>query len=287
MLAGRQLRRSWPGNVKHALLGLRTRTSAAADHVGRLRFELAAAYRLCAKHGLNEGICNHLTVTIDEACTHFLVIPYGVSWELVQPEQLVLVDSSGNILEGKGEVETSAMTIHAAVHSACGPSGSAVFHTHMPWATTMCALKPEYGGRLLQVHQNCCRFFERVEYDERFGGFAEDMTEARSIARRFREAKDNDFPRAVLLANHGVVVIGRNIAEAWDDLYYLERACQIQVKALMAAGGDVSRLKLIDDSTAALTRSQVLKGFPMYASNHLESGIAELQRDDPLFAMTE
>lgn len=257
------------------------------ESISQLRFDLAAAYRLHAKYGLNEGVCNHLTVTTDEAHSKFLVIPHGVSWAQVQPDDLVLVDSEGNLLEGEGEVDKSALTIHAAVHQACGDKGKAVFHTHMPWATTMCAMQGAHGGKLLQVHQNACRFFDAAVYDERYGGVSEDMDEACLIARRFAEAakdKSTRFPRAVFLANHGIVIVGHSVAEAWDDMYYLERACQVQVQALMAVGGDVGKLKLIDDATAEKTYVQTMKNFNLYAEKHMAACIGELCASDAAFA---
>mmetsp|Transcript_67521 Transcript_67521/g.208779 ORF Transcript_67521/g.208779 Transcript_67521/m.208779 type:complete len:251 (+) Transcript_67521:3-755(+) len=246
----------------------------------------AAAYRLAAKNGLNEGVCNHMTVAVDEEFEMFLVIPHGVSWSLVRPEQLLLVDSDGKVLQGQGEVEPTALSIHSAVHKACGSAGVAVFHTHMPYATALGALKPEYGGRLLQVHQNCCRFLGSVEYESRFGGLAEDASEGHAIARRFREVVEEGgrCPRAVFLANHGVLVVGKSVAEAWDDLYYLERACQIQVLALQAAGGDVDKLALIDDEIAERTCEQTLATMEDYATKHFNAGVLELRRVDPTFA---
>jgi len=256
------------------------------DVIGRMRVELAAAYRLAARHGMNEGICNHFTAAVNEELDLFLVIPHGVSWSLVRPEQLLLVDSEGKVLQGQGEVEQTALSIHAAVHRACGSSGLAVFHTHMPWAASMCAIKPEHGGRLLQVHQNCCRFHNCVEYDERYGGLAEDATEGENICRKLREALEDGgkCPRVVFLANHGVIVVGRSVAEAWDDLYYLERACQVQVTALMAVGGDVDKLALIDEDIAEKTCEQTLATLAEYSAKHLAAGIADLRRADPTFA---
>jgi len=264
---------------------------AKPDHIGRLRLELATAYRLAAKHGLNEGVCNHFTASTNDLHDQFLVIPHGISWALVQPEQLLLVDAEGKVIEGHGEVEITALTIHAAVHQACKGSGTAVFHTHMPWATTMCCLKRDHGGQLLQIHQNCCRFLGAIKYDDRYGGLSEDMTEGCAIAQAFRGATEptqsQTQTRVVFLANHGVIVVGESIARAWDDLYYLERACQVQVQALMAAGGDMSRIVLIDSKVAEHTAQQERKLLQDgdYAEKLLASGLAELRHSDPTFGI--
>ena len=82
------------------------------------RVDLAAAYNLCDKLGLNEGICNHLSALVPGTTDHFLVIRYGLLWSEVTPDNLVVVDASGAIVEGEGPVEVTALRIHAAVHQA-------------------------------------------------------------------------------------------------------------------------------------------------------------------------
>lgn len=188
-------RRSSPGLVRvdddskehSSVAGTSTPTACNRDTspVWKMKVELAAAYRLLDKHKMNEGVWNHLTVAVNGKFDQFLVPKKGLSWSLMEPEDMLLVDSTGKIIAGEGtsdDVDISALTIHAAVHAACGKNGVAVFHLHMPWSTTMCALGGEHGGRLLQVHQNCARFLKAIAYDDRFNGFSDSFAEGEMLA---------------------------------------------------------------------------------------------------------
>jgi ribulose-5-phosphate 4-epimerase/fuculose-1-phosphate aldolase len=125
------------------------------------------------------------------------------------------------VLAGRHEVEPTAMFIHAAVHRLCGKA--CVLHTHMPYATAL-ALTVD---RALDVNlsQNAMRFHGRVAVDERYNGLALDVAEGERIAGAMQGAD------VAFLGNHGVVVCGPRIAWAYDDLYFLERACRVQVLA--------------------------------------------------------
>ena len=104
-----------------------------------LRVELAAAYRHCHNLSLNEGIDNHLTCTVpsDSGQPNFLVIPYGLMWNEVKASDLLLMDSKGNILRGKGEPDTTAFMIHSRMHIVLGDKGHTIMHTHMPYTSAL------------------------------------------------------------------------------------------------------------------------------------------------------
>ena len=237
---------------------------APADDGEALREDLALAYRAAARLGLNEGLCNHFTAARPpDHRASFLVVAHGTPWETCAADDLLEVGSDGAVLRGdRARLETTAFHIHRALHVALGARAAAVLHTHMPHATALCALA---GHRLLPVHQNSCRFLERVAYDDDFGGTAQDAAEgARLCAPLAADAR----ARVLMLRNHGVVVVGRSVAEAFDDLYYLERAARVQCMALQAAGGDASKLALIDDATARATRDQIEADLELYAHRH-------------------
>ena len=105
-----------------------------------LRVDLAAAYRECHNLGLNEGIDNHLTCVVpseDVENPNFLVIPYGLMWSEVKASDLLLMDSSGKILKGEGEPDTTAFMIHSRMHVKLGDKGHTIMHTHMPHASAL------------------------------------------------------------------------------------------------------------------------------------------------------
>ncbi len=189
--------------------------------VHRLRADLALALRAAAHHGLSEGVCNHFSVALPDASQRFLINPRGLHWSEVTAADTVLVDAEGRVLDGRHPVEPTAMFIHAAVHQLAGHA--VVLHTHMPFATALTLTSDRALDPTLS--QNAMRFMGRLAVDAHYNGLALDRAEGERIARTM-VGKEIAF-----LANHGVVVGGATLAWAYDDLYYLERACQHQVLA--------------------------------------------------------
>lgn len=190
--------------------------------VRALRLDLALALRAAAHHGLDEGVCNHFSVALPDHPEWFLINPRGLHWSEVQGHDIVLVDALGRPLAGPHPVEPTAMFIHAAVHRIAGKA--CVMHTHMPYATALTLT--DLRGLDTTLSQNAMRFHGRVAIDADYNGLALDAGEGERIARAMQGAD------VVFLGNHGVIVCGERIAWAFDDLYYLERACQSQVLAL-------------------------------------------------------
>lgn len=186
------------------------------------RIDLAAAYRLAVMHEFHEGICNHFTLVPPDRDDCFLIIAHGTHWAEVTASNLLLVDHDGGVLEGDGRPEASALCIHGTIHRA-HPDARCVLHTHMPYATALAMID---GGRLEPAHQTAIRFLDRVAYDDAFNGLALDAGEGERIAAALGDKT------VLFLANHGVIVVGPTVAQAYDALYYLERACQLQVLAM-------------------------------------------------------
>jgi ribulose-5-phosphate 4-epimerase/fuculose-1-phosphate aldolase len=191
------------------------------EPVRRLRNDLALALRAAAFHGLAEGVCNHFSVELPDASGRFLLNPRGLLWSEVQGDDIVLVDVTGKQLAGHHPVEPTAMFIHAAIHRLCRQA--CVLHTHMPHATALTLTVDR--GLDTTLSQGAMRFHGRVGVDAHYNGLALDTSEGERIARAML-GKD-----IVFLGNHGVVVCGASLAHAYDDLYYLERACMAEVLA--------------------------------------------------------
>jgi ribulose-5-phosphate 4-epimerase/fuculose-1-phosphate aldolase len=187
-----------------------------------LRSDLALALRAAAHHGLGEGVCNHFSVAVPQRRDWFLLNPRGLHWSEVREHDIVLVDAEGRRLAGMHPVEPTAMFIHAAVHRIAGKA--CVMHTHMPYATALTLV--DLRGLDTTLSQNAMRFHGRVAVDAAYNGLALDAGEGERIARAMQGAD------VAFLGNHGVIVCGERIPHAFDDLYYLERACQAQVLAL-------------------------------------------------------
>ena len=202
-----------------------THSHAADDYrsapVARQRADLALALRAAAHHGLAEGVCNHFSAELADGSGRFLLNPRGLLWQEVQADDIVMVDAQGAVLAGRHPVEATAMFIHAAIHRIAGQA--CVLHTHMPHATALTLTADRALDTALS--QSAMRFHGRVAVDAHYNGLALDAAEGERIARAMQGAD------VVFLGNHGVVVCAAELAHAYDDLYMLERACQLQVLA--------------------------------------------------------
>jgi ribulose-5-phosphate 4-epimerase/fuculose-1-phosphate aldolase len=186
----------------------------------RARIDLAACHRLAAHFGFNEGIDNHMTMLVPGFSDRFYLAPFGLLWSEVKASDLLEVDFAGKLLAGRGLVEDTALYIHASTHRLS--SRVCVLHTHMPYAT---ALGMIAGGRIETASQSAIGFHGNIAYVD-YNGLALDFAEGERLARAL-----GDKPVG-MLRNHGVLVTGDSVAQAFERLYFLERACQVQVLAL-------------------------------------------------------
>lgn len=230
--------------------------TTAETSPSKLRRELAAAFRLAEKFGYSEGICNHFSVVVPGSAERYLINPYGLHWSEMRPEHLLMIDGDGQVIEGDGEVEATARHIHVQGHRA-NPRHQCILHVHMPWATSLTMVK---GGRLEMAHQTAARYYGRIAYHS-FGGIALDESEGQRIA---EAQKSNPGADVLFLAHHGVSIGGPSVAFAFDDLYYLERACKQQVLA-MSTG---LPLEIMPDDQVADTARQYMQLIDYMAEKH-------------------
>jgi ribulose-5-phosphate 4-epimerase/fuculose-1-phosphate aldolase len=195
----------------------------AADPVREARVHLAAALRLAVLHELEEGIDNHFTVTVPGRDDRYLILPFGRHWSEARASDLIVFDGSGATLEGEGAVELSAQCIHAPIHRLTG--ARVVLHTHQTWALALNMLS---DNRLLPASQTAAFFEGRVAYD-RYAGTADTLAEGERLAGVIGGSC------VLFMQNHGVLVVGESVAQAYRRLYLLERVCRAQVLA-MATG---------------------------------------------------
>jgi len=216
----------------------------ASEPVLQLREDLALALRAAAHHGLAEGVCNHFSVELPDRSGRFLLNPRGLLWSEVRGGDIVMVDGAGERLAGDHAVEPTAMFIHAAIHRLCAKA--CVLHTHMPYASALTLIAERSLDTALS--QNAMRFHGRVAADADYNGLALDACEGERIAGAMGGAD------VVFLGNHGVVVCGERMAHAYDDLYYLERACMAEVIARSTGRA----LAPVDPAIAQRVRDQTL-----------------------------
>jgi ribulose-5-phosphate 4-epimerase/fuculose-1-phosphate aldolase len=216
-------------------------SNTVVDERRQRKQRLAAAYRLFARYNFDEGIAGHITVRDPEQADRFWVNPLGRYFGHMRASDLVLVDHSGEILEGKGPINRAAFAIHSQVHKA-RPDVIAAAHAHSPAGKAFSSLHRP----LAPLTQDSCAFFEDHSVFENFSGVVSDLDEGRRIADALGPRK------AAILANHGLLTVGGTVDEAAWWFITLERSCAAELAARQA--GEV---KLIPDSIARHTRDTI------------------------------
>jgi ribulose-5-phosphate 4-epimerase/fuculose-1-phosphate aldolase len=248
--------------------------STPADAVAQARVDLAACYRLAAHFGLNEGIDNHLTLLVPGHTDRFLLAPFGLHWSEVRASDFMVLDFDGQIVSGRGPVEDTALYIHLPVHR-LAPQARCVLHTHMPYATALCMLE---NPRLEMAGQSALGFHEDIAYEAEYNGLAFDHTEGERLARALGSKS------VLMMGNHGVLVVGQSVPQAFERLYFLERAAQAQVLALSTG----RTLRLIPEPVVKATVAQFQCGTTVggrdRAELHFEALKRMLDRSSPDYA---
>ncbi len=208
------------------------------------RIDLAAAFRWAARWDMHESVANHFSLAVAEGGTQFLLNPVGSHFSRIRASDLLLLDAD----HGDQDItalgaDPTAWNLHAMLHQRL-PQARCILHTHMPYATTLCCLQ---DFEWLALDQNACRFYGRIAYDRHYAGMALDTSEGERVA-----ALMQDGQSVLFMGNHGVMVIGQSVAQALDELYYLEKAAKVQVLALSTG----RPLALIPDAVARLASAQ-------------------------------
>lgn len=235
-----------------------------------IRCDLAAAYRLIARFGMDDLIFTHLSMRLPGEGDRFLINPYGWMFDEITASSLVEVDAEG--LPAKGAdatVNPAGFVIHSAIHRA-RHDAHCVMHTHTLAGMTVAAL----DGGLLPVNQMSMEFYgDRVAYHP-YEGIADDLSE------RERLVADLGCRNAMILANHGLMTVGRTVAEAFYYMYYLEQACRIQVAA-MSTG---AKLSLPPSDVCEHTAGQFNRGSPTKGQRPWAALRRKLDRECPDYA---
>jgi ribulose-5-phosphate 4-epimerase/fuculose-1-phosphate aldolase len=209
-------------NVRTSPSSLRT----CREEEWQVRCDLAALYRLVAHFRMTDFIFTHISARVPGPEGHFLINSYGVHFHEMRASDLVKIDHDGNVVDddpATKEVNAAGFTIHSAIHMA-REDLACVIHTHTAAGIAVSAQKEG----LLPISQHALKYYGHLAYHG-YEGVALDLDE------RERLVADLGSHNAMILRNHGLLAAGRSIPEAFDNIYFLERACQAQVAAL--AGG--------------------------------------------------
>ncbi len=239
------------------------------------RTDLAAAHRLAHMHCFSEGIFNHLTLTVPGRRDRYYQIPFGMHWSEVTASSFMEVGiDDGEVKRGSGDVERSCYCIHAPIHKAL-PQAAAVFHTHMPYASALTRLE---DPRIKEIGQTEVGLIDAIAYDDQYTGPALDPAEGGRLAKCIGNKT------VLFMANHGVTTLGVTVADAYDRLYYLERAAQVQIYAMWTG----QPLKQLPDAVVEETKRDIggatFYDGPSPAQRHFEALKRVLDRKEPDYA---
>lgn len=228
------------------------------DAERQLRVQLACAYRLVDYFGWTELIYGHLTARVPGPDHHFLINPYGLNYDEVTASNLIKIDLEGNKVDDSPHaVNFAGFIIHSAVHMSDTDRHHVVMHTHTRAGMAIAAIKEG----LLPVSMGSSGFYDNLAYHE-YEGPSLDIDERGRLLESLGEKT------AMILSNHGLLVAGRTVPEAFLRLYRLERACQVQLDA--AAAGT---LNVMNEAMARHSG----KGIDQFSEIESDNGIGQLE----------
>lgn len=218
----------------------------AATDVEKVRVELAALYRLVAIHSWADAIYTHISARVPGTEDRFLINPYGLYFDEITASSLIEVDAHGTICqETPYRVNPAGFTIHSAIHSA---RADAHFVMHLHTRDGIGVAAQEHG--LLPLSQHALIVLPRLALHA-YEGIALDHAE------RARLVEDLGDKHLMLLRNHGTLALGSSAAACWNAMYYLERACSIQIAAL---SGGLAHARLAPMAAQETVAQQISKG---------------------------
>jgi ribulose-5-phosphate 4-epimerase/fuculose-1-phosphate aldolase len=192
----------------------------------QMRCDMAAVFRIAARLGWNEHIGNHNSLMLPGSDELFLINPRGLLFQEITASSLITCTLDGKVVRGKGELRLVAFTIHTRIHLA-NPGAKCVMHVHPPYLTALSLME---GGRMELSHHNDLVLDDRIAYDDAATGPAHEVAEGDRIAQAMGDKT------ILVMANHGVTVVGPTVHDAFDELHQAERTCMYQMTARMAGG---------------------------------------------------
>ncbi|MDB5525985.1 MAG: hypothetical protein JWM58_3748 [Rhizobium sp.] len=234
------------------------------------RVDLAAAFRWTARLNMHEAVANHFSLAVNDDGSQFLMNPNQVHFSLLKASSLLLLDANDpKTMDRPDAPDPTAWGLHGAIHRHL-PRARCLMHVHSIHATVLASLA---DSRLLPIDQNCATFFNRYVIDENYGGLAFEDEGARCA-----RLLSNPLHKVMIMGSHGVLVIGKNVADTFNRMYYFERAAETYIKALMTG----QKLRVLSDEIADKV-AQEIEDYPGQAERHLSDLKTLLERQEPDF----
>ncbi len=220
------------------------------------RVDLAAAFRWTARLDMHEAVANHFSLAINDEGTRFLMNPNQVHFSRIRASDVIVVDANDpDALEGPDAPDPTAWGLHGAIHRNC-PHARCAMHVHSIFATVLASLA---DSRLPPIDQNCATFFDRYVIDDDYGGLAFEEEGERCAGLLSDPRK-----KVMIMGNHGVMVIGKTVADTFNRLYYFVRAAETYIRALQTG----QPLRVLPDHVAEKTARE-LEAYPEQDVRHL------------------
>ena len=231
-----------------------------------LRIDLAASFRIIAYLGMHEAVANHFSAAVSKDGKQFLLNPKWKHFSQIKASDLLLLDADDASNAERPEVDATAWSIHGQLHQRL-PHVRVAMHLHPVYTTAISTMK---APNIPPIDQNTARYFNRVSVDTMFGGMADTEDEG---ARLSGLLANNS---RLLMGNHGVMVTSSDIGVAFDDIWTLERACQI----LVTAWSTGQALNVLSDEVAEKTARDWEK-ITDFSRRHFEEMKALMIKQDP------
>ncbi|MDC0487183.1 class II aldolase and adducin N-terminal domain-containing protein [Amylibacter sp.] len=220
------------------------------------RKDLAAAFRWTARLNMHEAVANHFSLAINTDGSEFLINPNQMHFSKIKASDLLAIDANDpETLEGPNAPDITAWGLHSAIHRHC-PHARCAMHVHPMFSTVLASLA---DSRLLPIDQNTATFFNRYVIDDSYGGLALEE-EGERCAQLLQDPKKT----VMIMGNHGIMVIGKSVAETFNRMYYFERAAETYIRALQTG----QKLRILSDTIAEKTASEVDQ-YPEQSDRHL------------------
>ena len=247
-----------------------THLKANMDHWHE-RVDLAAAFRWAERFNFHEGVANHFSLAVNEEGTRFLMNPNQWLFARIIASDLIELDANNpESARGPNAPDATAWGLHGSVHRHC-KHAKCVMHVHSVFATVLASLK---DSTLPPIDQNCAAFFNRYVIDDHYGGLA-----FKEEGERCASLLSDPKKKVMIMGNHGVLVIGESVGDAFNRLYYFERAAETYIRALQTG----QPLKILSDEIAEKTASE-LEGYPEQDERHFSELKAILDEEGSNYA---